>query len=400
MTDEIKLTEQDIEDLFEAEDSEDSTFAEVAAAADDSQSIDKKYAESQLRIVRSTIDFPLNTLRVSLADDDYINMAPSYQRRARWTASKRSQLIESLLMNIPVPPIFLFENEYNRYEVMDGRQRLEAIRDYLNDGFPLRSLEYWKELQGRRFSKLPETLQRGLLRRTLTAFVLLAETRGTLDNSFDVRMALFKRLNTGGINLNAQELRNALYPGPFNKLLAALARSNLFTLVWQIPPYTEGEEDNPPQKLVRNPLYKTMADCQLVLRFFAVREAYVDERIHSLGDMLDSCMRRHAGDGEPELHELEVLFTTTLKQLYDLFGDSTFVLSNSGKLSTPLYEALMVGRSLLPDHDASTDSDSVIEKLNNIVRQESDDYDLLINRANTAESMRNRIGLAMNVLKA
>ena len=104
-------------------------------------------------------------------------------------------------MNVPVPPLFLFEKDYNQYEIMDGRQRLEAISEFLENKYALTGLEFWPELQGKRFNDLPGTIQRGLLRRTLNAVVLLAETTRS-DDSFDIRLVLFRRLNTGGVKLN------------------------------------------------------------------------------------------------------------------------------------------------------------------------------------------------------
>src|SRR5262249_42554728 len=147
-----------------------------------------------------------------------LNLAPIYQRRARWDRKRRSLLIESFLMNIPIPPLFLFENRYNQYEVMDGRQRLETIRDFLENRFALTGMEFWKELNGLRFVDLRPAIQKGLLRRSITAVVLLAETTQPDESATDVRMILFRRLNTGGARLNPQELRNALYPGKFNEM--------------------------------------------------------------------------------------------------------------------------------------------------------------------------------------
>lgn len=96
---------------------------------------------------------------------------------------------------------------------MDGRQRLEAIKDSLDNTYPLRGMEYWQELGGSRFNELPPRIQRGLLRRTISAIVLLAETSRPEDSEIDVRMALFKRLNTGGVNLNPHESQNSLLLG-------------------------------------------------------------------------------------------------------------------------------------------------------------------------------------------
>ena len=129
-------TENEIEEWFDSEDDGD-TEKEEPALATSQKSIEQKYADSQLRIVRTTLDFTLHNLQHTLKDRSYINLSPIYQRRTRWDRKRRSQLIESFLMNIPVPPLFLFENAYNQYEVMDGRQRLETIRDFLDSKFAL-----------------------------------------------------------------------------------------------------------------------------------------------------------------------------------------------------------------------------------------------------------------------
>ncbi len=213
-----EITEAEVEDWFEAED--------MPPDTPPSEHVDivQRYSEAQLRIVRTTLDLSLHNLRQSLHDSTYINISPAYQRRHRWDIKKRSQLIESLLLNIPIPPLFLFENDYNQYEIMDGRQRLEAIKGFLENTYVLRGLEYWPELDGLQFSDLPPTIQRGLLRRTVSAIVLLAETSRPDESEIDVRMALFKRLNTGGVKLNPQELRNALYPSKFNDMLSSRSR--------------------------------------------------------------------------------------------------------------------------------------------------------------------------------
>lgn len=116
-----EITESEVEEWFESEDTPTETVHEHV-------DIVQRYSDAQLRIVRSSMDLSLHNLRQSLTDSSYINMNPAYQRRHRWDPKKRSQLIESLLLNIPIPPVFLFENAYNQYEIMDGRQRLEAIK--------------------------------------------------------------------------------------------------------------------------------------------------------------------------------------------------------------------------------------------------------------------------------
>ncbi len=157
-----------------------------------------------------------------------MNLRPEYQRRLVWDIEKKSRFVESLLMNIPVPPIFLYETDLNRYEVMDGQQRLNTILEFYDNNLVLRGLETWSVLNGQTYSKCPPKIQRGLDRRRISANVLLAESIRDPKHSDFIRRTVFERLNTGGQPLNHQELRNSLYSGPFNELLIELAGNSLF----------------------------------------------------------------------------------------------------------------------------------------------------------------------------
>lgn len=391
------ISEEDIDDWFdEEEDSEDSNVSQPASQFDE-VSVEQKYAEGQLRIVRSSHDFPLHFLRYSLKDSSYINISPGYQRRDRWDRKRRSQLIESFLMNIPVPPIYLFENQYNQYEVMDGRQRLETIRDFLEDKFALTNLEFWKELKGRRFTDLGPTLQRGLLRRSISAIVLLAETTRPGGSAVDVRMVLFRRLNTGGTKLNPQELRNALYPCLFNEMLADLARETIFTTVWRIPSKLVHEKENTPASLLKNPLFKTMADCELVLRFFAIKETIQQKLKGSLSKLLDGCLIRHMGDTAEEVEESKAIFRRSIDTLYQIFGEATFVLPTTERPSRPLYDALMVASCLRNDVSIISDKELIKSRLTKALKN-SETYDILIGRGNTTDAIKARVNKAAEIL--
>jgi len=360
------------------------------------KTVEEKYAESQLRVVRSTIDFSIYSLKQNFFDSNYINIAPEYQRRHRWDRKKRSQLIESILMNIPIPPLFLFENEYNKYEVMDGRQRLDTVVEFLENGFSLSGLEFWTELNGRRFKELSETLQRGLMRRTLSAIVLLAETKTYVEEESDIRMILFRRLNTGGVMLNPHELRNALYPSPFAAMLRDAARGKIFTSVWEIPEYAPDEKKKIPEKLLRNSLYKAMADCELVLRFFALREMMSENLRGSLRKLLDNSMKRHIKDSHDEVLILRKDFDESLSILNDVFDGRPFRLEG-GRLSRPLYDALMVSINLHPQNDISKRSKVIKESLTEALKDE-DTYEILIGRGNTIDAIKERINLATSIL--
>lgn len=383
------LSETDVEEWFESDESD----GPERTLTDDELS--QKYAESQIRIVRSSLDFTLHTLVSSIQDKSYINLSPGYQRRARWDRHKKSLLIESFLMNVPVPPLFLFEKDYNQYEIMDGRQRLEAISEFLDDKYPLAGLEFWSELHGKRFSDLPGTIQRGLRRRTINAVVLLAETERS-DDAFDIRLILFRRLNTGGVKLNPQELRNALYPGLFNKALHELSREDLFTSIWKIPKKTSSEDDEPPTDLQKNVLYRSMMDCELVLRFFAIRDAVAGKSKGSLRQIFDKTMQQHSSDTEGQIAVLKSEFVGTLKRVTEALGAQFHVLPE-GQPSRPLYDAVLVAAEASPALDLKANSQAIKARLAVALGEEAQ-YDTLVGRGNTLESIKDRVALATKIL--
>lgn len=388
------IDSEDVDEWFDQEEDE-SEGQEELAVVDPGE----KYAISQLRVVRETKDYQLDYLQHALQPGrEIIDISPAYQRRLRWPNKKKSLLIESLLLNIPVPPIFLFERDYNEYEVIDGRQRLDAISTFLSNGYALTGLEYWPELNRKRFRNLPSVLKKGLLRRSLPAVVLLAETNHTEDG-LDVRRVLFDRLNTGGIRLNPQELRNSLYPGKFNKMLIELARSPVFTSVWRIPPYVEGEESNPSEELLRNPLFASLADAELVLRFFALRDAIVNNKQGSLRTLLDRYMAIHASAKSDELESLRGEFINCLERLVRVFGSETFRLPATGRLSRPLYDALMIALSRNPEIPVEANSAHIRAALHDVL-SDGYTYDVMVGRGNTIGAVHERVDLAVEILRA
>ena len=165
--------------------------------------------------------------------------------------------------------------------------------------------------------------------------VLLAETRGIGADEIDVRRVLFDRLNTGGIRLNPQELRNALYPGTLNALLIRLARADSFTTTWGIPRLTKNEESEPSEDLLKNALFASLADAELVLRFFALRDAIVEKRTGSLRRILDRYMEREKDVDQAKAQELEEKFLQTLSRLVTLFDQEPFRLPKTRRPTDP-----------------------------------------------------------------
>lgn len=235
-------------------------------AADDA--INAKYTSREWRIVTETNREQLPNFVEALKRKDWMDVRPFYQRRPRWDEKRQSLLIESFIMNIPVPPLFVYESEYAKYEVMDGQQRITAIKSFYNNEFKLTGLEHWSELNGRTYTKLPSEIQKGIDRRAISYIVLLKESAESSEEQLLLRQLVFERLNTGGVELERQEIRNCLYHGEFNTLLHELSRLPRFRAIWGLPPYTAQEEQVVPDDLLEKKFYTQMRDVEAILRFF------------------------------------------------------------------------------------------------------------------------------------
>jgi hypothetical protein len=314
----------------------------------DDKAINERYARGEGRIVIETNREKLPGFVLALKKTNYMDLMPFYQRRPRWDAAKQSLLIESFLMNIPVPPVFLYEKDYNSYEVMDGQQRITALRDFYDNRLKLTDLQMWPELNGRFYHNLPDSLKAGIDRRSITSIVLLKESTADEAEASYLRETVFERLNTGGVALERQEIRNALYRGPFNDLLTELSRLDLFRKIWGIPRYVENEIDINPS-LLENTFFSKMGDLELVLRFFALRHAEKYRR--GMQGFLDLYMTKAMRFNADDLQMLRQDFITTMNVAAEIFGDKVFCPFNvregawEAKPQKAFYDAVMVSLS-------------------------------------------------------
>lgn len=307
--------------------------------------INDKYIRGDIRIVTEQARYPLSTIVTMLDSGDY-NLNPEFQRRRRWSRLKQSRLIESFIMNVPIPPIFLYEVAYSQYEVMDGLQRLTAISEFYKDKFTLTGLDQWPELNGMNYANLPDQVRRGIDRRYLSSIILLQETARDPSEADRLKQLVFERINSGGDKLEPQESRNALYNGPLNQLCIKLARTDSFCKMWGIPteddlektstpvqdslPFEDPdladlEDDSSLEILHGNALYRKMQDVELVLRFFAYRQL-TDVEQGRLRDFLDAYLKEGNRMKTKVLDKLESLFRETSDFVYDVLGDRAFFL--------------------------------------------------------------------------
>ena len=171
---------------------------------------------------------------------------PRFQRQYVWPNRLASLLIESILLNIPIPPCYLAQSDDFELSVIDGQQRIYSIYRFLQNQFPLSGLEVLSELNSKRFHQLDHRSQRQIETHTLRAVII------TNDSHPEIQFDVFERLNTNTMPLNAQELRNCIYRGNLNDLLSTLA---------EYQPWLDILGRKGPDKRLR--------DQELILRFFA-----------------------------------------------------------------------------------------------------------------------------------
>lgn len=287
--------------------------------------INEKYVRGEIRIVTEQARYPLSTIAEIVESSSY-KLSPEYQRRHRWSQVQQSRLIESLIMNVPIPPIFLYEYDYSKYEVMDGLQRLTAIHDFYRDKYVLSGMTEWRELNGRNYSNLPGKIKEGIDRRYLSSVILLKETAKSDVDALRLKQMVFERINSGGEPLTAQETRNAIFDGALNRLCIKLSKEKALCRLWGIPEPEQAEIDGgfPSDERVQHEAFRRMEDVELVLRFFAYRQKHALHKGTSLKDYLDAYLRNGNNFDVATLSSLESLFLETINLVEDTFGEKAF----------------------------------------------------------------------------
>lgn len=232
-----------------------------------------------------------------------IDLAPDFQRDAGlWKPRNKSRLVESLLIRIPLPAFYLDAVDEDTMAVIDGIQRLSALRGFVEGEFPLTDLEFLTDLDGRRFVDLPRPLQRRIEETMVTVYVV---EKGTPD---EAKLNIFKRINTGGLALSSQEIRHAMNPGPVRDFLKRLANGESFRRA------TAGG--------VRA---DRMDDRECVTRFVAFSQtAYGEYKAVDFDGFLNDAMRKVNRMTDRERSELEARFCTAMDRAAELFGSDAF----------------------------------------------------------------------------
>lgn len=327
---------QDDEILFDDQDEEQDLSSQKVIRADaaDSQveSLHKRYTKQKLVV------------------------HPPYQRNYVWDAKKASLLIESVLMNIPVPMIYLAANADGKVNVIDGQQRLTSLFSFIDGKFPdgsifkLSGLKVLTKLKGKTFADLEESDQDKINEYTLRTITF------TADSDPELQYEIFSRLNTGSVALNNQELRNCVYRGSFNDTIKTMASNKEFlSLIGLKGPH------------------KRMQDVELVLRFASFYFNGYQNYKAPIRQFLNETIRKRINLDGSDRANLEKSFKKAIANIQTLLGSNAFKRYYKGddnnkngrweesKFNVSLYDVLMDSMARIDQNVLTRNRDAIYE---------------------------------------
>lgn len=270
-----------------------------------SNKIVSKFLMAQNQLVIQSSDLSLESI-ANMVEKEAIDISPKYQRRERWTKEKQSALIESFLLNIPVPPIYLAEDEYGKYSVIDGKQRITSIYNFIKKQTALSSLKKFAEIENLTFNQLPSQLKNALSIRPYIRVITLLK-----QSDKNLKYEVFTRLNTGGDVLLPQEIRNVAFRGKLNDLIIDLAEDKFLNQQLKI-------------KSKSSKLYKEMVDVEYVLRFFTLIRFW-DKFPGNMRNAMDSFMEEnHKNDAPLYLEKIKQTFLNSISTCKEIWGEDAF----------------------------------------------------------------------------
>ncbi len=261
---------------------------------------------------------------------------PDFQRNSVWKPEQKSRFIESILMNFPMPPLYVNENEDNKWIIIDGLQRTSTLVAFLNNEFFLKDLKALHQFNGKFFKDLDSSQQSRIEDKKINIYILQSNT------PLAVVYELFDRINTGGTPLNRQEVRHCIFKGKSTELLKELAKTDIF------------------QKAIDEGVSETrMKDREIILRYLAFKiQDYEKDYEGDLSPFVEEAMKKINKMSDHEIEILKKDFERVMKLTYHFFGNRNFRYpSKNGKgeviargtINTSVLESVCLFFSKTPD---------------------------------------------------
>lgn len=297
-------------------------------------------------------DLTLSNIRDMVDENDLI-LNPDYQRDYVYDDKRASRLVESILMEIPIPVIYLSKEDDGTYSVIDGQQRITSLVRFIKNEFSLRGLDVLNSFNNLKYKDLDKYYQRKYKSATLKAICLKKQSQ-------HLKYEIFARLNQGSVSLKPQELRNCIYRGALNNCIEELAKENILKDLFI-------EQNN----------RKTYQE--IILRFFAIRE--FQKYKTSLLKTMNEYMKENQTISQEKIQGLKSLFKGTMDIIKQVLGNrafSSYDRENNeiiNKFSGSVYDSIAVPFSMFKKHDLINNADKIRNalkdlKINNVQYQE------------------------------
>ncbi len=302
---------------------------------------------------------------ISMIDEGDIVLNPRYQRNYIWDNKKASLLVESILLNVPIPVLYMAEDKESRWNIVDGLQRLFSLKRFYHDEFRLTGLEVFHEYKRMKYSQLEPKAKR-IFKNGIIRTIVISQ-----DSHHEIKYDIFMRLNRGSIKLNEQELRNCLYRGDFNNLLKELRKN---------------------EKLMRmigiSAPHKRLIDAEIILRYLAISENYSKEEgevKNYSGQMkifLNSHMDRYQNPDADTINKIRLKFNTTIDKVYEVFGDKAFQKINQHgnidpRLNRAIHDCLMISFEDKDEKKLIEKRQDIINGFKKLIMLDNDFYDAI-----------------------
>ena len=281
-------------------------------------------ADVQIKLLQKEIkydlrDFTVDYLVKSFRDDLFF--IPPYQREFIWPPGHKAKFVESVILGLPIPMLFVADMADGRLEIVDGAQRIQTLEEFMSGDLALLKLELLTELKGFRFSDLSTPQQRKLQTRALRLVVL---EDGTTE---EIRQHLFNRINTQSIKARGSEIRRGAYQGTFVTFVKECAKNVQFRMLCPISAS----------------MLKRREDEELVTRFFCYSDEYKAFR-HDVDRFLDSYVKAHQNTFSQARMQLE--FDRMLDFVVKYFPNGFAKTASASATPRVRFEAISVGVNL------------------------------------------------------
>lgn len=327
----------------------------------------------------SKIDVVSETLSLDSIIDrirhDEIDMNTDFQRETDlWKQEQMSRLIESILIRFPLPVFYFDASDINKWLIVDGLQRLSAIKKFVVDEeLSLSGLEFLSDLKGKKYSELHRSYQRRLKECQILTYQIRPGTPA------EVKYSIFRRINTGGMQLNNQEIRHAMSNPRERKFLKDCA--SLETMAKLIPSTS-----------------RRMQNQELALRFFSFYLLDYEQARKDIAHFLDAGLTEISHKSAEKQTILKQLFTETLTVSYQIFGERAFEkqLEDDGtkrRKNASLFEVWTVNIAQCTSEEREVllkQKDMLLAKYRNLLQQDSDFFDAISYHTQKPENVRIR----------